>query len=96
MRQITINEGQCLLDISTQHLGDASKAFEMAFYNNIGITDEPAIGEILLIEDVAIENKKMVADFENNSVVPASKKENSELLNEGIEYWAIEEDFIVT
>ena len=96
MKLITINEGQCLLDIATQHLGDASKSFAIALQNNISPTEELVIGNTLLIEDVAIENKKLVQDFADNMIVPASRKDDSVLLGEGVEFWAIEEEFIVS
>lgn len=96
MRSIKIQEGQTLVDIAMQYCGDALAVFDVAELNGIGITDEPEIGQILFVPDPAIDKIKIVEAF--RKLVPASKGDTdvSDLANAGIDFWAIEEDFMVS
>lgn len=97
MRSINIGEGQTLIDVAMQHLGDASRVFEIMELNELGLTDEPAPGTTLLIPDVAVDRQYVVDAFAKKGLVPASTELETaeETDEEGIDYWAIEDDFEV-
>jgi hypothetical protein len=97
MQTIKINEGQTLLDIAVQYNGDAAKAFELALANSLNFSDDLIIGNEVLVESAAVEKKKLVKEFDNNKIVPSSKKDNYENLQpEGVDYWAIGTEFIIS
>lgn len=91
---IKVKEGQTLLDIAVQYLGDASKAFEIAITNGLNFSDDLVIGTELIVGDVAVDKKKVVKIFSENNLIPASGKTLSQQ-QEGIGYWAVGGDFIV-
>lgn len=96
MQTILINEGQTLKDIATQYLGNAERVGEIALLNDINITDDLVIGAELLIPDVELDKASTINHFKKNNIVPASSIDvavGEE--EEGINYWAIEEDFII-
>lgn len=97
MTQITVSEGQTLQDIAIQYLGDASRSNEIAELNNISLTTDLLIGQILNIPDVDISMSQMVKGFSDNKIVPASNDfHDFEDDQEGIGFWTIENDFIVS
>lgn len=97
MPTIQTNEGQTLKDIAVQYLGNAERVSEIALLNNINITDDLEIGTSLLIPEVDIEKTSIINHFQKNNIVPASSIDVAvgEEEEEGIDYWAIEEDFII-
>lgn len=72
MIQITVKEGQTLVDIVVQHLGDLTRLFEVAELNNISITEILNIGQLLNLPDVDVSKKRMVEYFAKRKIVPAS------------------------
>lgn len=93
---VTVCEGQTLIDIAMQYCGDALAVADVAKLNGLGITDELTPGQTILIPDVAIDKVKIVEAFAG--LVPASKDDDDNVLDQvldGIDYWIIEEDFIV-
>ena len=96
MQTIKINEGQTLLDVAIQHTGDASRAFEIALANGLNFSDDLEIGTVVLVPEASVENKKNVADFVKTNTTPASKKDDTGLLLEGVDYWAIGDEFIIS
>ncbi len=95
MRSIKTGEGQTVIDIAMQYCGDAGKAVEICILNNVSITTEFAPGTILNVPDVVIENEKIVNEFADNLLVPASNDEEEEVLQGGIGFMIIGNDFIV-
>lgn len=75
MEIIKISEGQTLIDIAIQYLGDASLIFELAEINNIEITENLIPGTSLLIIKPNIDKTKMIAQFKANKTIPASALE---------------------
>jgi hypothetical protein len=93
-----INKHQTLIDFAIEHCGDANKAIEIANLNNISITDEVAAGTNLIIPEVKDSTATSIINhFQKNNIVPASSIDVAvgEEEEEGIDYWAIEEDFII-
>ncbi len=90
--------GQTWTDLSMQELGDEERVFELADLNGVGITENVALG-VDLITPVLLADKKQIVN-----ILKATKPASGELPNppggvlveEGIEFWAIELDFVVS
>lgn len=96
MRNIKTGEGQALVDIAMEYCGDALRVFELADLNNISVTQELQPGTSLIIPDSEIDKIKIIAAFTNEGLHPASKEDEFEDSDfDGVDYWIIEEDFIV-
>ncbi|TAG31875.1 MAG: hypothetical protein EAZ35_02165 [Sphingobacteriia bacterium] len=95
--KVTVQHNQNIFDVAVQHLGDAYAAFDIAVLNGISISKELVPGTILSVPVVIADNKKMVEYLKINKKIPASSSEytTSLLLQEGIGYWTIGQDFIV-
>lgn len=89
--------GQTLIDIAVQELGDASRVFELAVLNELGITDELAIGSVLVIPEAAIDKRSLVQMFNERFLAPASADVTGDVISRdsGIDYDAIEIDFMI-
>jgi hypothetical protein len=98
MQTIKINDSQTLLDVAIQHCGNVELAYDLAVANGLNFSDDLIIGDEMVVFDVAVEKKKVVEVFNNskNILVPASKKDDVSIGLEGIGYWAIGVDFIVS
>lgn len=86
-----IQPGQTLLDIALQELGDVSRANEIAIMNGISITDDLQPGTSLLLPDPSGVARFIFNLFKDRGNIPAS----AIIKEEGIEFWAIEKDFVV-
>lgn len=97
MQHIKAGEGQTLIDIAMQYCGDAMRLFEIAELNNLDITDDLTGGQTLIVPDEEIDKNKIVIEFSKFDLVPSSKDDEADIIVrlEGIDYWAIEDDFVV-
>lgn len=95
MQLITVREGQTSIDIGMQYTGDAANAVAVSIANGLSITDDLNIGSEMICDDAVTDKKKYAATFSKYNVTPASAVNNAELL-EGIGYWIIEQDFVVS
>lgn len=100
MKEVIVAAGQTLIDIAVQELGDATRIFEVAELNGRGITDIITAGEVLKVPVYAVDKKRIVNVFSDPANKPASDKNQGFVVDEdsgleGIEIWAIEDDFIV-
>lgn len=98
MRSIEIGEGQTLIDIAMQYCGDALRVFDVAELNGLQITDDLVPGEFLKVPDAEIDKEKITIEFSNYGLQPASRPDTFDEAGdepEGIDYWAIDDDFIV-
>lgn len=95
MQSITVGNRQTLLDLAMQHAGNAEAAFAMCVQNDVPITNEYTAGTILPAPDVL--NKDVATLYRTEKSKPASIIELSGSGSnlEGIDYWIIEDDFIV-
>lgn len=95
MSKQVILKHQALIDLAIQESGDASALFELANLNGIGITDEPLPGSELMMAAIADDrNLKFTRTRKVKPVTIVPRDE--ELVGEGIEFWGIEFDFIVS
>lgn len=92
MSKVTVKPGQTLLDVAIQHLGDERAVADLALLNNIDITGTIEPGQELSLPAVA--NKRAVKVLKDGGNIPATNYIADDL--EGIEYWDIEGDFIVS
>lgn len=93
MQSITVGNRQTLLDLAMQHAGNAEAAFAMCVQQDVPITNEYAAGTILPAPE--IENEDVITLYRTEKAKPASILQNAENDLEGINYWIIEDDFIV-
>ncbi len=92
---ITVDQGQCSLDIALQYGGHAEAAVSLALKNNISITDELPPGSVLQNPDVI--DKQVVAYFDRYKFVPATNTDESLFRKKkGIGYWKIGRTFKVS
>lgn len=88
---------QNLLDIALQTSGSIEAVFLLAQANGISITAD-IIGLILL--PVTTANKDVLDFYKKNTIRPATgglpNQQNLPDKLEGVDYWSIEYDFIVT
>lgn len=88
-------DGQSLYDISIQETGTAENAISIAIANDLSLTDDLIAGSLLSIPDgIGIDNK-VKSYFDLRSLKPASGI-TGDLYQDGIEFWGIENDFIVS
>lgn len=96
---ITVAPQQSMLDIALQHAGGAEAVFELAGTNTISITDDLGIGQQLVATPIL--SKEVTNYYAVHNICPATAITNdtiNEILGdgEGIEFWAIEYDFVVS
>lgn len=92
---IIVTSRQSLLDIALQHCGAMEDAFALAVENGISLTDELANGQEL--QSVPVSRSEVVNYYSANSIYPASAVTAALLSGgEGIEFWAVEYDFIIS
>jgi hypothetical protein len=94
-KRVKILDGQTLIDIAIQELGDVSRVFEISELNDVSLTAALVPGSYLVLPVADNKKRFMVQLFSDPANKPASActDEDSEL--EGIDYWALEEDFVV-
>lgn len=93
--EIKVLDGQTLVDIAVQELGDASRVMEIAELNEINITDDLEAGQIIQVPVYESSKRSIVNLFRDFCNRPACGITIQEAKNEGIDFWAIENDFVV-
>lgn len=97
--QIKVLHNQTLLDISIYLFGTAIGAMSLAIANDISLTDDLEVGQILKIPENGDFGQRLIAEyFKNKGLKPATAITMIEKEIEtpsGIDYWAIEVDFEV-
>lgn len=92
---------QSLWDIALQESGDLSGILELAEKQGITLTDELTIGQELEIPP-EVADKRIALYYSQYGIAPAtaitieSTSGEGALLLEGVEFWGIEYDFIVS
>lgn len=90
-----VKAGQTVADIAIQMCGTQESLFAVALLNGVGITDALTPGSQIEGGTLAVFD---VADyFRKYKLYPASGYAQSEILTpQGIDYWAIGIDFVVS
>ena len=87
---ITREINQSIFDIAIQHSGSVESAFDIAIENNLSVTDESTTDVLSPV----ILDQRMVEKYKADRHLPATG--NTDFDNEeGINFWAIELDFII-
>jgi len=95
IKSIRSLSGQTWVDLALQQLGDESRLFELCDLNGVGITDELIPGREVLYPDFDFDKKDSVNTLKR--IKPASDQSLVEDDHgEGIEFWGIEFDFLVS
>jgi hypothetical protein len=101
MIKVTVSYGQTWFDIAMQELGDIERVVELAQANGRSITDALEAGEVLNVPAFDSTKRSIVQLFLTQANKPASG--DTSIVadpdtggNEGIEFWALENDFIVS
>lgn len=91
-REVVVQPGQTLPDIAIQYTGGVDAWNDIASLNGLGIGAVLQAGSTLKIP--AIKNKKVAAFYSATEYFPAAGAINT--YGEGISWWGIEIDFIVS
>ncbi|MBR1922128.1 MAG: hypothetical protein IJ838_00040 [Paludibacteraceae bacterium] len=99
MTTATVTSHQSLFDVAVEHCGTMEDAMLIAFLNGRSLTDDLVNGEELTIGEPS--DTATVQTFAVNRYKPASAITQDQILevlgqDEGIEFWGIEFDFIVS
>lgn len=98
MKNIKVHNRQSILDVAIQNMGSVESCFEMALQNEFSLTEDLTAGkEILAAPSV----NNITTSYIDEKIVPATGITNIEIKEqyskgEGIEFWGIEYDFIVS
>lgn len=94
---IQVLHNQNLLDITLQNYGNIKAIFDKAIINNISITSELIIKQNLLKTKTVYYDTEVVDYFKNKSINIATGKYNisETMIQEGIDYWLINNNFMV-
>jgi hypothetical protein len=99
MKQITVLNNQTLLDVAIRHCGTVAAVVTIAILNNISVTDELTPGQLITIPKIGYGYQEVIDYFNQNKIEPATAltDENKILIEEnaGIDFWEIENNFIV-
>lgn len=96
--KITVLHNQSLLDVSLQHTGKVENAFDIAVANGISITDDLIVGGGLNVSHDTTKNNDILNYYTAKNIQPATaitQKFEMDMTMEGIDYWAIQYDFVV-
>ena len=92
--KLTVLDRQSIFDVAIQQLGNVEAAFALALENDLSLTDDLTAGQSVI---VAGEKSKAIADYyAAKQLKPATGMTELSALEEGIEFWYIEYDFIVS
>lgn len=98
MQAIVLNN-QTLFDVAIRHCGTVEAAAAIAIINNVSITQDLLPGQLLELPTQYYGNVETVNYFKTNKIDPATAlTEAQKVLNEGnsgIDYWQIENNFII-
>lgn len=86
-----VKDNQSVFDLAVQYGGSAEAVIDIAFNNNLSITDLPQIGTIL--EKPAIKEAEIQNEYDVKQFIPAT---GQIALPGGINYMGIEIDFMVS
>ena len=97
--EVIVLEGQSFFDLATMYCGSPEMAYEFAGLNKKSVTDELEAGAV--IKKPVANNKRIATYYSEKALQPATATTyisgGGELpIDEGIGYWAIEIDFIIS
>lgn len=90
---------QGLLDIAIQEYGDVKAAFDLTLFNEKSMTNDLEHNEVLIADKSIYTDSDIQSYYKRNEYVPATaftEAQKQEINPEGISFWAINVDFIVS
>lgn len=90
-------QGQTLIDLTLQSSGSADAAILAAIANDVSLTADLDVGSEL--DDINVQNATIATYYENKSLKPATALtdvENNVSNEQGLEFWIIETDFVIS
>lgn len=93
-----VRQGQNLLDIALQSTGNADTALDIALANGLCLSDDLTVGQPIDIADTLTVNENVRNTYRTQTIYPATGITTANTADapfEGIEFWAIEYDFII-
>ncbi len=91
--ETSVINGQSLFDLAIQMCGSIESVFELAQISNLSVTDMPETGT--LIESRIIADQDIYDYYRERGIKPVTGSRQDENA-EGIGFWSIEKDFIVS
>ncbi|MDO4763828.1 MAG: hypothetical protein Q4A00_05550 [Flavobacteriaceae bacterium] len=94
-----VYENQSWLDISNVLYGSSQYAYELSQQNNSSITDEIKAGTIIVYSKDIQSNQLVLLSMASYKSNPATAIQHQEMRVEklnGIDYWAIQSEFIIS
>lgn len=86
---------QSIIDFTLHHCGKFEQLVKLAVLNKISITDVLPVGSLIEVPTDGNDND-IVDFFKNKNHIPANSAGQISInQNTGIDYWTIENDFIV-
>lgn len=93
----TILHHQSLLDLAIQHTGTAENAFDLALANGLSLTDDLEAGDWLVANSQELKaNKDILNYYTAKNIQPATAITAAVEQPQGISYWAIGINFIIS
>lgn len=77
--KVEVKNRQCLVDVALQVCGSVEAVFAIAERNDLAITDDLAVGQILTYEPTDIEDKRVVAALAADCVCPVGAADEKTL-----------------
>lgn len=97
--QIQVLHNQTLLDVAIRYCGSVNALLDIAILNSVSVTANLQAGQFLTIPETDYGTKEISKYFEVNNIQPANaltlQQVNPNPEFSGIDYMAIENDFIV-
>lgn len=94
---VKVRHNQTLIDIAVQEYGTPTAVVDLAVANGIGITDTLTPASSVTLPTGVAKDNDILAYYHKNSIHPATRHtENVEGINEGIGYWAVGIDFVIS
>ncbi len=94
-----VRQGQNLLDLALQATGDADTALDIALANGLCLSDDLTVGQTIEVSDTLTGNENIRQLYAAHAIHPATgitATNSADAPFEGIEFWAVEYDFIVS
>ncbi len=93
----TILHHQSLLDLAVQHTGTAENAFDLALANGLSLTGDLEAGDWLVASSQELKaNKDILSYYTAKNIQPATAITAAVERPQGISYWAIGINFIIS
>ncbi len=97
MEKVKVISGQSLVDIAVQECGGIASLVDLAIANNISVSDDLEAGTELLINSLSdADVKRYYRERNINPATALTEEPEVEEQPQGIGYWAIGVDFVVS